>query len=171
MSLRHLPAAAAVLLCNLLAGCATSGTFPSLAPRPEELGQTSAPTPPPQVPAPADPALGAQLGRLFGEAREGDAKFKAAVPATQRAIRSAGKAGSDSWVEAQQALSRLETARTQTTVSAADLNTLLRSKMEAPTPPAQADIDAINAALEQVRALSDAQDQVLGRLSAALPAA
>jgi ABC-type transporter Mla subunit MlaD len=170
MSRCRLPAVAAILLSNLLAGCATPGTFPSLAPRPEELGQ--APPPPPRpVPPPADPALGGQITRLLGDAREGDAKFKAAIPGTERAIRAAGKAGSDSWVEAQQALSRLETDRTQTTVAAADLNTLLRSKMDAPALAAQADIDAINAALDQVRALSDTQDQVLARLSAALPKA
>ena len=170
MSRRRLPALAAVLLCNLLAGCTAPGTFPSLAPRPEELGQT-VPAPPRPGPAPADPALGGQLARLLSDAREGDAKFKAAVPATERALRSAGKAGSDSWVEAQQLLSRLESDRTQTTVAAADLNTLMRSKMEAPAPAAQADIDAINAALEQVRALAEAQDQVLERLGAALPKA
>lgn len=169
MSMRHCPPI--LLLCGLLAGCAASGTFPSLAPRPEELGQSSSPAPPKSIPAPADPALAGQISRLLGVAREGDAKFKAAVPATERAIRSAGKTGSDSWVEAQQALSRLETDRTQTTVSGADLNTLLRSKMEASTPAAPADIDALNAAIEQVRALSDVQDQVIERLSSALPAA
>jgi hypothetical protein len=167
MSRRRFPAVAVVLL---LAGCAAPGTFPSLAPRPEELGQT-APAPPRPVPPPADPALGGQLAGLLGNARGGDAKFKAAVPGTERAVRAAGKAGSDSWVEAQQALSRLETDRTATTVAAADLNTLLRSKMEAPTPAAQADIDSITAAIDQVRALSDAQDQVLGRLNEALPKA
>ena len=170
MSRRRLAAIAAVLLCNLLTGCAAPGTFPSLAPRPEELGQAP-PAPPRPMPPPADPALGGQLTRLIGDAREGDAKFKAAIPGTEHAIRSAGKAGSDSWVEAQQALSRLETDRTQTTAAAADLNTLLRSTMEATTPSAQADIDAINAALDQVRALSEAQDQVLERLGDALPKA
>jgi hypothetical protein len=170
MSRRRLPAVAAILLYNLLVGCAASGSFPSLAPRPEELGQT-APAPPRLVPPPADPALGGQIAHLLGDAREGDAKFNAAVPATERAIHAAGKAGSDSWVAAQQALSRLETDRTQTTVAAADLNTLMRSKMKAPAPAAQADIDAINAALDQVRALSETQDQVLERLSAALPKA
>lgn len=170
MSRRRLPAVAAVLLCELLAGCAAPGTFPSLAPRPEELGQAP-PAPPRPVPPPADPALAGLLARLLGDARKGDATFKAAVPRTERAIRAAGKSGSDSWVEAQQALSRLETDRTQTTVAAAELNSLLHSKMEAPTPAAQADIEAINAAIGQVRALSDAQDQVLGRLSGALPAA
>jgi hypothetical protein len=159
-----------VLLCGLLAGCGVSGSFPSLAPRPEELGQTTAPAQPPVVPAAADPALEAQVNRLLGEARAGDTRFQATIPATERAVRSAGKAGSDSWIDAQQALSRLETARTETAVSGSDLSALLRARMEANPPAAQADIAALNAAIEQVRALSEAQDQVLDHLAAALPA-
>src|SRR5206468_1283864 len=77
-------------------------------------------------PPPAEPRLGGQLAHLLGAGRQDDAKFMAAVPATEHAIRTAGKAGSDSWVAAEQALSRLETDRTQTSVAAADLNTLMR---------------------------------------------
>lgn len=181
----------AALLCSLMAGCGLSGTYPSLAPRPEELGQTapracgpggaggcgpagssqpSASQAAPQPTSAADPALKAEVDRLLGEAQTGEAEFRKVLPATERAVAAAGAAGSDSWAQAQQALSRLETARTPTAVAAAELDALARARIEVAPSAAQADIGAINAAADLVRALMQGQDQAIDRLTAALAA-
>jgi hypothetical protein len=176
----------ACLLCGLVAGCGLSGSYPSLAPRPGEAGQASVPacgqaggcgpaaanqqpTSRPAPPAALDPALKAQLDRLVGEARAGEQTFRATLPATERAVASAGAAGSDSWAEAQQALSRLETSRTSTTVAAAELDALARARIDAAPSSTQADLGAINEAADQVRPLVSEQDRAIDRLSAALP--
>jgi hypothetical protein len=176
----------AALLCGLTAGCGLSGSYPSLAPRPGEVAesgqpvcdkpgaggcgpQATPPAPPPPVPAVADPAVKAQVDRLLGEAREGEAAFRAELPSIERTVAAAGPAGSDSWGAAQVALSRLEATRTPTTVAAAELDALARARVEAAPSAAQADVAAINAAAEQVGVLVAGQDQAIGRLTAALP--
>jgi len=176
----------AVLLCGLVAGCGLSGSYPSLAPRAGELGQNAAPacgrtggcgpsasnqqpTTSPAQRAALDPALKAQLDRLVGEARAGEQAFRATLPVTERAVTSAGAAGSDSWAEAQQALSRLESSRTPTTVAAAELDALARARIDASAAAAETDLEAINEAAELVRPLVSGQDQAIDRLTAALP--
>jgi hypothetical protein len=160
----------ALLLCGLTAACGLSGHYPSLAPRPEELGQTSPAPPKPATPPAADPALTAQLDRLLADARAGEAAFRAQLPATERAVASAGKAGLDSWAQAQQAVSRLEAKRAPTAAAASELDALARAKAEAAPSAAEADLGAINATSEQVRALVASQDQAIDRLNAALAA-
>jgi hypothetical protein len=159
-----------LLLCAL-AGCAASGTYPSLAPRPQELARRQ---PPPQAeppaPAPADPAVAARIAELIGEARNGQSEFEKALAETRPIVSRAGAAGSESWIDAQQAVSRLEGSRGKSVAALAALDALGREKTEAGAAPDSADLAAIAAAENDVRALVEAQDAQIKALSGSLRA-
>jgi hypothetical protein len=166
------PMLALLLSPALLSACAPSGSFPSLAPRAAELagpdrgaeGQATAEPAPPA----ADPALIARLDQLVAAAREGQQAFEPALAAAERAIARAGAPRSESWIEAQLALSRLEAARTPTVTAQADLDALVRERNDGGSPPGEADAAAIAAAAEQIRSLVAAQNEQLARLSGLL---
>ena len=117
----------------LLPSCAPAGEFPSLAMRPEERMVSVGEPRRPRVEAPSDPALRQQAASLLAEGREGAQRFEADLPAAGRAIRSPGRMGSPSWVSAQQALSRLEASRNQTTTALASLDRLSTERADLPT--------------------------------------
>ncbi len=170
MFVRKFAVLALLLAPALLSACAPSGSFPSLAPRPAEL---AAPVPEGQAaaePAPpaADPALVARLDQLVAAAQEGQQAFAPALAAAGGAIARAGAPRSESWIEAQLALSRLEAARTPTVTAQADFDALVRERNESGAPPAEADAAAIATAAEQIRSLLVAQNEQLARLSAHL---
>src|SRR3954470_24572059 len=123
----------AALLAAGLAGWGSQGPFPSLAPRPAEREDW---TEEPVHAAPVvadDAALRRRIAALLGQAREGGRAFEADLPATERAVAHPGPAESDSWVEAQQAISRLEASRGRTTDAAAELHQLRLARGAAPT--------------------------------------
>ena len=168
-----------LLLLALLSACASEGETPSLAPRPMEYELAGRPLPPclagaaPAAPAgsaeaaPADdPQLAAHIETLLGNARSGQADFAAALPGAQRSASRAGAAGTESWIAAQQELSRLEAARARTASALAELDSLFLARSGAPA--SADDLQRIGAASEEVRALADAQDAEIGRLNAAL---
>lgn len=128
---RCFPLAAAASL--LLAGCATQGPFPSLARRPAEDIDMSI-EPAREAPAVApDAALRARIEALTDALRSGDRRFDGDYSATAGAARSTGPRGSESWVIAQQAISRLEASRAQTMAALADLNQLRLERADLPT--------------------------------------
>ncbi len=156
---------AALLLSALLAACASSGDYPSLAQRPAERAQGSFATDPAQVaplPPPAPSAdLVARLAALRRDAAGHHAQFMAALPAAQRAAASAGATGSDSWASAQVALADLDSQRSLTAVPLADLDALwVDSTIEAGPR------EAIGAVRDEVEALVRSEDEALGRLRA-----
>lgn len=106
------------------AGCATGGEFPSLAPRPVEQLSFEEPV---RVDPPiaADAALRSRASGFVQEARGGEEAFQAAYSAALPRVRSAGGAGSDSWVQAQEAISRVEAARNATSGALADFDAWL----------------------------------------------
>lgn len=162
---RFLPLAA--VLCSLFAGCAASGPFPSLAPRPDELTRSEDAVPaPPAPPRPIDLAVMARVNALLADARRGDGAFQAALPGTQQAVSASGAAGSDTWARAQQALSRMEAARSPTTIAAAELDTLARARTEAAA--SEAELGAITAVIEEIGGLVRSQNQAIARLGEAL---
>jgi len=161
MNLR-LPALAA-LLAACLAGCVSHGPFPSLAPRPAEQEDW---TEEPVHAAPAaaeDQALRARIAALVAEAREGGRAFEADLPATERAAAHSGAAESDAWVEAQQAISRLEASRGRTMDAAAELHQLRLARTAQPT--ASTDLAALDAAIEAVNAIAERQQRVMDRIN------
>lgn len=125
----------ALLLATVafLSACAVQGPFPSLAPRPEEgLISVAEPVRPPVAVA-SDAALRGRIAALRERGRAGARAFDAAYPAADRATRGIGVSGSDSWIAAQQALSRLEAARGEATAALADLDRLSLDRANVPT--------------------------------------
>jgi hypothetical protein len=116
------------------AGCATGGDFPSLAPRPVEQLSFEEPV---RVdpPVAADAALRSRAAELLGRARAGDGAFEDAYARALPAVRGAGPSGSDSWVQAQEAISRVEAARIQTSSALAELDLLVAERADVPTSP------------------------------------
>ncbi|HST36666.1 MAG TPA: hypothetical protein VLK25_08570 [Allosphingosinicella sp.] len=135
-----------------LAGCAAQGPFPSLAPRPaEQMDMSVDPVRPDPVIA-DDPALAQQLAGLVAEARAGWRDFETEAGPAARAVAASGPSGSDSWVVAQQAISRLEAARARTQAARSDLDRLALERQDQPTSPA--DRQAIEAAIAETEAIA-----------------
>jgi len=89
------------------------------------------------------------------------------MPAAHAAAARAGGSGSDSWVEAQQALSRVESARARTTAALADLDALAVERAAAGTL-SQGDSERLSAATAEIQALADGQSDRLRRLGESL---
>jgi Meckel syndrome type 1 protein len=162
--------AAAASLC-LLAGCAADGPYPSLAQRPAEKAfaeERDAPDPVPPQPA-ADPALVREAQQFVARAEAGrsafDAAYDAAAPLTARA----GAPGSEIWVQAQQAVSRVVSAEAETARAMADLDQLAAARASAGTLN-DADAVALRDASARVQAIADSQAGRLQRLEDALRA-
>jgi hypothetical protein len=165
--LQSLPLAALAGLAAWLAGCAAPGPYPSLAPRPIEKALGEPAVPPAVAPLPDDPAVAARVAAFLDEARAGDAEFRAALPAASAAVRRAGAVGSDRWIEAQQAVSRAQTAEMRTTRALADLDRFGVDQANAKTL-SPGDLARLQAATAEVQRLADAQREEIGRLQAAL---
>lgn len=152
----------------LLGGCAAQGDFPSLAPRAvESINYDEEPVR--EVPAVApDPALAAQIAALLEQARQGQSAFEAALPAARASVGSAGAAASESWIAAQMAISRLESARGPTALALAELDQLALA--HANRPINEGDFERLMAVVESVRAFAVAQKAEIERLRAALSA-
>lgn len=146
----------------LLAGCAAGGEYPSLAPRDVEKLSMDEPV---RV-APVqddDPALGTRLAELLSQARAGNAAFQARLPSASTLAEKAGAAGSETWIEAQQELSRLEASRAPTVTALGDLDALSLARAGAGT--SAADAASVTSALDEVRGLAEAQQAASGRLT------
>jgi hypothetical protein len=162
-----LSAAAALSIGALAGGCTTDGDFPSLAPRAiEQEDPLAEPVRTPPVVA-SDPALLARVRELRAGGFAGAAAFETEARAAEAAAARAGASGSESWVVAQQALSRLEAARGPAAVALAELDRLLI--LRAAEPTAADDFAAIRMALAEVENLAADQqrriDQVRSRIS------
>jgi hypothetical protein len=145
---RAAPLLPACLLACLLAGCATGGEFPSLAPRPVEQLSFEEPIKV-DPPVAADPTLSARAGALVAEARAGDRQFEQAYARALPLVRAAGPAGADAWIQAQEAISRVEAARIGTTSALSDLDLLIAEQSDDPTNESVwADLQAARQAAE-----------------------
>jgi len=157
----------ALLVASGLAACAPAGEFPSLASRPGEGTTSTEPVVRPPVAVASDPALLARIAGLRGQVAEGDQAFQAAVGGTAAAANRAGASGSESWVEAQLLLSRLEAARRSSLVALADLDALRLARAQQPT--FVGDFAALEAALleasETVARQQERIDSIRARLA------
>jgi hypothetical protein len=157
--------ALAALLAAGLAGCVSQGPFPSLAPRPAEQEDWTE-EPVHAAPVVADDAtLRPRIASLVAEAREGERAFAADLPAARRATALPGPEGSDSWIEAQQAISRLQAARGRTDDAAAELHQMRLARSGQPT--SAADLAALDAAIEQVGTIAERQQREMDRINRA----
>jgi hypothetical protein len=150
-----------------LVACAQRGPFPSLEPRAAERLYAEGDEERKPVAAPDDAATVAEAARLVAEARRGGSEFDSALPAAQGAAARAGAAGSDSWMVAQQAISRVEAARRRTTAALADLDAYALERTGSGTL-SPGDGERLRSALAEVQALADGQAARLDRLEASL---
>ena len=142
---------------SALGGCAAQGDFPSLARRAAESDRSV--EEPVRVPLQVaeEEALRARVAELRARAAAGDREFDATYGAAEAAARAAGGRGSESWIVAQQALSRLEAAREATMQALGELDALAVSR--AGTPTNAGDFASINEAVAAVERMAMAQQQ------------
>ena len=154
-----------LLALPLVAACSTTASpEPSLAPRAAEAIDPRVPVTA-DVPAlPADPALGTRLSELVAEVRSAEPAFAAREAEASRLAAAAGPAASESWIAAEQALSRLVEQHGVTTRAAADIDALAASRLEGQRWIAPADREAIAAAAAEVSSISSRQAEAIDRL-------
>lgn len=167
----HLTALAALIsVAAALNASAAAGkdTYPSLAIRPAErpsgVLQPATPVPEPALPAPSGQTLD-EIAQLRAAAADADKRFQAAAQAAQKPVNTArGSApGTEAWSVAQIAVSDAE-ARHNETIAA--LGRLDQIHVEAQTEGNA--LDEIEAAVTDVAAQVEAQDQSLDALQASL---
>jgi hypothetical protein len=156
--------AAGVIL--VAAGCTPNSEFPSLEPRAiEQEDPLAEPVRTPPAVA-VEPELRARASELLAEARRGERDFEPALGSASAAVRGAGPPGSESWVVAQQQISRAEAARAPTTSALAELDRLATERAGQPTN--EDDFAAIRGALEEAGRIAAGQQLRLDRLRAQL---
>ena len=157
-------ALAALAAAALLAGCAPEGEFPSLALRPIEAeNPREEPVRTPPVVA-SDPAIRARAAALLAQAHDGERAFAAAHVRAAALARGAGAPGSESWVAAQEAISRVEATRAAATRALGDLDRLATERAALPTN--EEDFAAVRAALAEAEQLVRDQQQRFDALRA-----
>ena len=149
-----------------LAACVPAGDFPSLAMRPGERDLTTEEPARPEIEVPDDAALRRRLADLMGQAAAGESAFDSAYAPAAAAVAAAGARETDSWVEAQLALSRLEAEREPMMRALADLDRIAMERIDVPT--SMADWTAINAAIAAVEQVAVVQQQLVDALRARL---
>jgi len=148
----------------LLAGCASGAAPPSLLPRAAEAIDPRVPVVRPMNDRPVDPALARRLADLVGLARSGDAAFRPAAAEAERLAGAAGAAHSDSWVAAQEALSRAVAARHPTAQALGDIDALGADALAEKRGLAPADLAAIKEAAAEAAAIDQRQAETIAAI-------
>ncbi len=156
-------------LLLLAAGCSsTTATEPSLAPRAAESIDPRLPIPDAAPTGPVDAALAQRLQTLVETARAGVPQFNAQESEATRLAAAAGPVASESWIAAQQALSRLVERHGVTTSAAGDIDALAASRLEGQHWIRPTDQQAIAAAAAEVASINGAQSEAIRRLTSQL---
>ena len=156
------------LLLLPLTGCGAPAGFPSLAPRPIEAIARQPERVAAALPRRPDPALERQVTALAGQLRADEDAWAAGVAATRTAIaRARGAAvGSESWIEAQLVISRLESLRQATGAHRDAVADLRLAQAQSATPADSTTLDALwRRAVAQV----EAQNSLFSSLAGTLP--
>ena len=141
---------------------------PSLAPRPAESIDPRVPIPDTVPAGPVDAALAAQLEALVETTRAAAPQFNAQESVATRLAAAAGPMASESWIAAQQALSRLVEQHGVTTRAAGDIDALAGNRLDSQHWIRPADREAIAAAAAEIGAINDAQADAIRRLASQL---
>jgi hypothetical protein len=144
-----------------LAACADAGGYPSLSKRPFETGAVRPPPPAPPIP-PSDAALRQRIAQRLADAEASVQPFNQAVGRAESAVSVSGGSGSESWINAQLELSRLEIVMAPSREALAALDDERRLLMDAGNPDDRA---ALEAALTAVEAIEAGQSQRTATLS------
>jgi hypothetical protein len=151
----------AILLLMLLSACASGNAPPSLLPRAAETIDPRIPVVKPMNDRPIDRALAAHLAELVSQARSSDAAFLPAAAEAQRLAEAAGAAQSETWIAAEQALSRAIATRDATVHALGDIDALGGSRLQANAGLAPNDLEAIKSAGAEVGAIDDRQARTI----------
>lgn len=160
-----------VAIASLLLTAACSSTTmkePSLAPRAAESIDPRVPVPDVVPTGTVNAALAQQLQTLVETARAGTSAFNAQESEATRLAAAAGPMASESWIAAQQALSRLVERHGITTRAAGDIDALAGSRLEGQHWIRPADREAIAAAAAEVGSINEAQSNAIQRLTSQL---
>lgn len=160
----------AALLCLVLSACGSTpqSGAPSLAPRAAEAIDPRVPIPNEIIAGPADPALAARIAGLMAEVRAGDAAFQVAATEAERMAAVAGPAQSESWIEAQQAVSALIAARAPVARAISDLDALVAARLAVSGGMLPGDLRALETATAEAGAIGESEAEVIDRLQARL---
>jgi len=141
-----------------LAACTSpGGPYPSLQPRAAEAIDPRVPIVRPLNDRPVSPALASRLAELVAEAHAGDAAFEPAMNQAERLAATAGPAGSEGWVAAQQALSTAQSARGPTGTALGDIDALGANALQTQGGIAPNDLAAIKSAGAEVAMIDQRQ--------------
>ena len=151
----------------LTAGCAAAGSFPSLAPREVEAIYAAGDPLQSAPDAPNREGLAERLGAFSAAAADGSGAFERALAAARPVVARAGGRGSESWLAAQQAVSRVEAARAQTSRAVADLDEYVLAEARK-GPLSIADYERLTAAMERLHGLSSRQQAAADALRRSL---
>jgi hypothetical protein len=151
----------------LLPGCAAPGTFPSLAPREAERLYASGDPLQTLPEAPDRAGLTGQAARFAAAAAEGDSAFERALAAARPLVARSGARGGESWIAAQEAVSRVEAARAATSRAVADLDQFATAEAHK-GPLSTADYERLTEALARVSGLAARQQEAVNRLRSSL---
>ena len=125
------------------------------------------PVAPEPVAGTVDPALAGRLAELVAEGHAGARSFAEAEPRARALADAAGAKESESWVQAQQALSGLEAARAGSTRALAEVDSIAAARIQSGGLSA-ADLAAVEAAAGELRTVTDAQAQAIEAIGARL---
>ena len=160
-------AALPLLAAALIGGCTEAGDsrYPSLLPRAIESQSLAEPVRPAPVAAP-DPALDARIAEMVARLDRANAGFVSAAQAAEATIAVARGVpeGSEAWLEAQAALTRVDAERMPVNAVLADLEDLAIARGTAGQPP----YPALDAAMARADALAGEQAARVMGLEAAL---
>jgi hypothetical protein len=150
----------------IVTACTTTAASPepSLAPRAAEAIDPRVPVAVAAPAGPSDPVLAGRLSALVAEVRSAVPAFEAREAEASRLAAVAGPVASESWIAAEQALSRLVEQYGVTTGAAADIDALASSRLEGQRWIAPADRAAIEAAASDVGSISARQAEAIDRL-------
>ena len=141
-----------------------AGPEPSLAPRAAESIDPRVPIPDAVPAGPVDPALAQRIDVLLAEVRGSEAAFAVREAEAARLATSAGPVSSESWVVAQQSVSRLVEQFGVTTRVAADIDALASARLYSNRGISPGDQQAISAASSAVAAISEPQAASIARI-------
>ena len=160
-------AALPLFAATLIGGCTEAGDsrYPSLLPRPIESQSLAEPVRPAPVVVP-DPALDARIAEILARLDQANASFVSAAQATEAtiAVSRGVPEGSEAWLEAQAALTRVDAERMPVNAALADLEELGIARAGAGLPP----YPALEAAMARADALAGEQAARVTGLEAAL---
>ena len=161
------PLSAAIIIIAVLAASwarPNIGPEPSLAPRAAEAIDPRVAIPSEVPMGSVDPALAGRLAALVGKANAALPAFNTRLGEAERLAATAGPATSESWIAAQQSLSRLIEQHGATTGIAADIDALAAIRLTEQRWLAPADRQAIADAARQLAVLSEAQADAIERI-------